>query len=182
LSGARSALRTATADEHARLDGLFERFDLSDRADYARFLTAHAAALPAVEQALDAAGMGQLMPDWSARRRTPLLLGDLADMGLPAPATLPQPVLPDAAACWGAAYVVEGSRLGGALLARSVAAELPRAYLGAAQPKGAWRDFLVQLEAALDTEEKLADATTSARATFRLFETAGSRQMERLAG
>jgi len=179
---ARAALRAATAEDHARLDGLFERFDLGDRDGYGRFLAAHAAAVPPIEQALDTAGMARLLPDWTSRRRSAAVRADLAALGLAVPPPLAAPLLADDAACWGTAYVIEGSRLGGALLARSVGNGLPRAYLAAPQPKGAWRDFLTRLEVALDSEGRLADATAAARATFAIFEAAGRLEMERIDG
>lgn len=80
------------------------------------------------------------------------------------------------AAHWGAAYVVEGSRLGGQVLARRVAPSLPCAYLSAAQPSGAWRVFL----GAMDTAAVAGGgdwhqaALLSARRTFGLFAAAAA--------
>jgi heme oxygenase len=173
MKGARLAIRAGTADDHARLDGLFERFDLGDRDDYGRFLAAHARALPAVEQALDAAGADALIPDWADRRRSALIAADLTALGIAPPPVASFPPLAGDAECWGTAYVVEGSRLGGALLARRVAAGLPRAYLGAAQPKGAWARFVAAMDAALATDDEVARATAAARNTFSLFAAAG---------
>ncbi len=182
MNGARARLRAATAADHDRLDGLFGRFDLGDAGDYGQFLAAHASAIGAVEAALDGAGMTRLLPDWPSRRRGALVLADLAALGVPAVAALPPPAIADDAAAWGAAYVVEGSRLGGALLARQVAAGLPASYLAAPQPKGAWREFLVALDAAIVSEEQYVRATAGACATFDLFEAAVRLQLERGGG
>lgn len=178
MNAARSLLREATGADHERLDALFAHFDLADPAAYGHFLAAHAAAVSAVEPALDAAGMARLIPDWPARRRAALIRADLDALGIEPPVPLAPPVLAGDAAAWGAAYVIEGSRLGGAFLARQVGAGLPTAYLAAPQAKGAWRTFLQALDEALVSERQCAGATAAARATFEIFEAAGRRQLE----
>lgn len=177
-NAARAALRSATGPDHERLDGLFERFDLSDANAYRAFLTAHAMALPAVERALDEAGFADLLPDWPDRRRGAALSNDLAAIDAPVPEPLPFPSPQSSAGQWGAAYVVEGSRLGGAMLAKRVGEGLPRSYLGTPQAPGAWRNFLESLDKHLTSAEDIAEATARARAVFALFEAAGRQQME----
>ena len=172
---ARAALRAGTAADHERLDDLFGRLRLDAPQDYRAFLSAHAMALTAIEQALDAADFAAMLDDWPQRRRADALAADLAAIGAPVPAPLPAPALATPAARWGAAYVVEGSRLGGALLARSVPEGLPKSYLGSVQPPGMWRKFLEKLDKALPLPQDIAQATESARATFGLFEQAGLR-------
>jgi heme oxygenase len=176
--GAHAALRAATRAEHERLDTMMGGFDLADRAGYRSFLAAHAMALPAVEAALDRAGFADRFGDWPERRRATALADDLAALGDAMPAPLDPPVLTQAAAQWGAAYVVEGSRLGGKFLARQVGEGLPISYLGAAQPSGAWRQFLGGLDGALTTPQDIATAQAAARAVFAMFETAAARQMD----
>lgn len=173
MNEARAALRKGTAADHERLDVLFGGFRLGDPQDYRAFLTAHAMALTAVERALDAAGFGDTLDDWPQRKRGDAIAADLAAIGEPSPTPLPATSLDTPAAQWGAAYVIEGSRLGGALLARSVPEDLPKSYLGSAQPPGSWRKFLDKLDKALPLPRDIADATESARATFGLFEQAG---------
>ena len=180
MSGGRTALRDATAPDHARLDAVFDRFDLADARSYGGFLSAHAAALLAVEPQLDAHGIAALIPDWPERRRGELIRADLASLGLEVPAPLAAPELASEAALWGAAYVVEGSRLGGAVLARHVGPGLPTAYLAAAQPKGAWRAFIAMLDAAVADDDRLTEAAAGAHATFALFEAAGLHYLNQL--
>lgn len=93
-------------------------------------------ALTAVEQALDDAGFADALDDWPERKRAGAVAADLAAIGEAPPPPLAAPPLDTPAARWGAAYVVEGSRLGGALLARSVPDNLPKSYLGSTQPPG----------------------------------------------
>jgi heme oxygenase len=173
VADARAALRRDTAADHERLDALFGRFRLDDLADYHAFLTAHAMALPAVEQALDAAGFAALLDDWPTRRRASAIAADLSALGQAVPPPLAAPALETPAARWGAAYVVEGSRLGGAMLARGVSEGLPKSYLGTPQAPGAWRHFLQRLDEEVRSAEEIAEATEAARATFALFEQAG---------
>ena len=165
----RAALRHGTALDHERLDALFGGFRLGDPADYRAFLTAHAMALPAIEQALDTAGFADQLDDWPRRRRSDAVVADLAALGAPVPTPFAAPLLATPAAQWGAAYVVEGSRLGGALLARSVPEDLPRSYLGTPQAPGAWRMFLDSLDKHVRLPQDIAQATETARAVFGMF-------------
>lgn len=84
--------------------------------------------------------------------RTPLLAADLAALGLTMPDAPASPAA-DLAAAWGALYVVEGSRLGGAMLARQVPAKWPSAYLGAVHPPGGWRAIRAAIDDAAAGED-----------------------------
>lgn len=140
---ASAVLRETTRAAHERVDAAFARFDLADRDRYAAMLVAHARALPAAEAAM--AGDATL-PDW--RPRTPLLVADLSDLDRDPPPVLPLTVPGGQAGLAGLAYVVEGSRLGGVLLARQVGEGLPCRYLSAAHRKGEWRALLGWLDRA----------------------------------
>jgi heme oxygenase (biliverdin-IX-beta and delta-forming) len=163
---ARTALRAATAAKHDAVDAAFGGFDLTDPASYARFLTAHARALPAVEAALASC---DTIPAFAPR--TELLRADLLALGLDMPAPLPLAPPENEAAAFGALYVIEGSRLGGGMLAKQVPDALPRAYLSAVHQPGGWRAF----GEVLDRAEKAGGpgwidrATAAAEATFDLY-------------
>ncbi|GAA0671222.1 heme oxygenase [Sphingomonas insulae] len=161
------ALRAATASDHDAVDAAFGSFALDDAAGYRRFLVAHGRALPTVEAMLDRAGDDDL-PAW--RPRSALLARDLAALGLAMPVPLAL-ALTDGPALWGALYVIEGSRLGGQLLARSVPAALPSAYLSARHLPGEWRALLAAIEArAAASDDAWRDAAVAgARATFALY-------------
>jgi len=165
---ARFALRSATSDDHERLDALFSRFDLTDRAGYGDFLRAQAGAFPGVEAALDAAGAGDLLPDWKARRRAEALESDLTAMGLTAPVAVPAPAFVTEAEVLGGAYVLEGSRLGGAMLIRSVPDDLPRSFLSPGNP-AAWRAFVAVLDQRLSSPASVDAAIMAATAVFEVF-------------
>lgn len=92
--------------------------------------------------------------DWSSRRR--FLEQDLAKLSWPAGSDQSCPAirLSDAEA-WGAQYVVEGSRLGGAVLARQIHPDWPSEYLEKAPDERPWQDFC----AALDNEWAMREDT-----------------------
>lgn len=164
---ARQALRNATMASHDRVDDLFSGFSLVDRASYTTFLKAHARALAPLEAIAR-----------PAAPRLPLLAEDLAALG----ESLPVPVdTPDQAGegfRWGALYALEGSRLGGAMLARRVAADLPRAYLSAVHEKGGWVAFQQQLDVQADQggDAWIDGAVRGAEAAFALFEAAAQQE------
>ncbi len=76
-SSRRNSLRGATDHLHRDLDRLTSAFNLADVAHYRRFLQANAAALIAIEQLLENAGVAQLLPDWPERSRRAAILADL---------------------------------------------------------------------------------------------------------
>jgi heme oxygenase len=166
-------LRAATRAAHDLVDAAFGDFDLTDRGAYRRFLVAHARALPTAEDAIAALPFARTLPP-----RTALLARDLADLGESMPPRLMLDPLDDAGS-WGALYVVEGSRLGGVMLARSVGADLPSRYLAAAHGPGQWRAIRDAIDAAgahasLEWHDSLV---AGAAATFDLYARA-ARQAE----
>lgn len=158
-------LRRDTAADHDRVDALFGALRLDRRRDYVRFLGAHARALPAVEAVLAA---DPTLPPW--RSRTAQLAADLAALGQAMPA-MAAFGMEDHPARWGALYVVEGSRLGGQVLARSVPAAFPAAYLGAVHRQGEWRALLTAIDGRAQAEGPAWQqaALDGARHTFALY-------------
>lgn len=171
---ARQALRTATAGDHERVDRAFSGFDLTDRDSYAAFLKAQAAAFLPVEAAIEAAHPERLLPDWPGRRRADLLRADLAALGVAPPDLVSAPCIAGPEETFGAIYVLEGSRLGGRMLARSVPADLPRRFIGASDPPQ-WRNLIEMLDFILISEDQRQAAIRAARLVFRLFEDSARR-------
>lgn len=165
---ARSVLRTATASAHDRVDQAFGAFDLSDPDDYRAFLIAQAGPLLSAEAAIDAFDPVALLPDWPERRRAPLIRGDLADFNAPAPQLEPFHVHSDAAAL-GVIYVLEGSRLGGALLARNVPMDLPARFIRCAPAPKRWQGLIEVLDDNLVTPHQREVAADAACEVFDLF-------------
>ncbi|RIV86773.1 biliverdin-producing heme oxygenase [Aurantiacibacter zhengii] len=172
MHGFRFRLRESTRDEHDATERAFGRFDLATPKGYGHFLLAHAGALAALEPMLHRAGwtgwtsrMGHLQAD----------LGDLEIQAAPCPQENP-PQLPTDAHVWGAQYVLEGSRLGGAVLARTIPAGSPARYLSGAESgrpgsTRPWQEFCLALdEVAKDQGEPWEDdVEQGARTTFALF-------------
>jgi heme oxygenase len=147
MNDLRSFLRAETRELHEELDSLIGHFESLD--DYERFLVGSYRHRAPAEAAIaaDAHGLG-----FGPRRLVPELRQDLADLGLPVPATEPLDLSKDIACLLGAAYVVEGSALGARVLVKSAAALGMDAAHGArylAAQAGSitpWRALLVRLE------------------------------------
>ncbi|PZM13994.1 biliverdin-producing heme oxygenase [Rhizobium tubonense] len=172
----RNGLRAGTGDCHSVVDRLFGGFDLADPRQYGAFLLAHARAIPAVEQALEQGGIASLLPDWADRRRSDMLAADLATLGLKAPRSLDVVAFAADDELWGAAYVLEGSKLGGAILAKRVPESLPSAYIRHQGPKGAMKAFMERLDGANIIDEDRAIA--AARSIFDHFRRAAELELE----
>ena len=115
------------------------------------------------------------LPDLPWMRRAGLLAADLTALGATPPADA-GPALPAGgtrAEALGAAYVLEGSRHGGAVLARRLRRHGDPAVAGACRffagtggaPDVAWGDFRARLDAALAPDD-LPQAVAAARAVF----------------
>lgn len=169
------ALRAATRSLHEQLDRSLPlaRPDAA-LADYATHLTV----LRDWQRAL-APWLSRAITDPGA---LVLLEEDLSDCPAPAHALDPMP-LPDLLAlhqvddgrdgfCWGIAYVVEGSRLGGQVLYRRLSQQLaphPLRYLGQRGRAGvSWPDILACLRTHLKAGPELESACNGAVAAFEL--------------
>lgn len=175
---ARSTLRTATADAHERVDDIFSRFRLTEAAGYRAFLRATASAHLRVEAGLEAAGAARLIHDWPERRRSHLIRSDLAALDTGAGRDEPPVAFAGDAQLLGGVYVLEGSRLGGALLRRQVPHGLPQAFLGAPSPPGSWRKLSEFLDRHLADRQRLTEAIHAAHQVFTCFAAAGLAELE----
>lgn len=172
---ARLQLRAATAGGHRAAEKALGVDAPLSTACYRRLLAVfHGLFLP-IEEILAghrAAGVG-----WVLEPRAHRAAADLRALGtgLEALAAMPRcAVAPPApgsvgdAQAWGYAYVVEGAALGGEVLARRVAAELPdapRSFL-AGRDSARWPAFLRTLEIALPPGPARDDAAAAARSVF----------------
>ncbi|HEX5516292.1 MAG TPA: biliverdin-producing heme oxygenase, partial [Pseudolabrys sp.] len=109
------------------------------------------------------------------------LISDLYCLKVHIPEPCPVPKVITAAAIWGQTYVLEGSRLGGQMLKRSLSSESPQAFLGHAIKRGAWRALLDRIDQALADPADRATAVDAARATFAVFEKAANKAKARTA-
>ena len=143
-------LRRETRAWHESVELAFDRFDLGRPEGLDGFVLAQASAILSLEDALDAAGVQRLLPDWPDRRRGSALAADLAERGL-VPSGVLAPKFANPGRMLGAVYVLEGSRLGGRVLARRIDAchggRHPR-FLSHDPGPGAWPRFLAVLDTA----------------------------------
>ncbi len=152
------------------MDAAFSRYDVSILEGYGRFLAAQSRVFGPIESALEAAGIEALVEDWPLRRRAARLTADLEDLGVSIgfPA-VSAPALSGPAAVLGALYVLEGSRMGGALLRRALPPGAPARFLADDDRAARWRVLMDLLDQRLADPQELDVAVTSARAVFHAF-------------
>jgi heme oxygenase len=163
-------LRRETGPEHAELDRDIGPGVARSRESYARFLSSSFVAVTALEDAVQRA----LGADHPVERGA-LLRADLEALGVvvPQPGIMVGPL--QEAAALGTAYVLEGSALGGIMLAKSVheslGSDVSARYLTlhGAGTATRWRWFLEKLEAFGARSDEDAHASAS-RAAVRSFE------------
>jgi heme oxygenase len=168
-------LRDATIEHHAAVERAMQPERLGEHAHYVQVLRVFAAFHVVWDDAV-ARALPPHLGDWIRRRsRAPWLLRDLHY--LRAGADLPAPDCPrfdNAAAALGSVYVMEGSALGGRVIAASLAASGLTPTTGAAYFNGwgastgsMWKEFRQLLERELDGEEAaIASACRAACLTF----------------
>ena len=174
-----TALRHASAASHEELESLLRLDADVALARYRRILIGFDRFLAAWEPAMQAALPEGRRAWFIARSRRRFLADDFDALGLQAvPADrepVPLPALGSVAACFGSLYVIEGSALGGQVIARRLAARFGGASgRGAAyfhgwgdDTGGMWREFRELLDAELGTDPThVAAACTAAVQTF----------------
>lgn len=165
-------LRAATRAQHAALDLALGAELARSTAAYARFLRASLAAAAPVEAAVERV----LGPEFPALRSTALHADLTALAAGPSPAVATFSIASEAEGI-GAAYVIEGSALGGLVLAGKVRAALgvdaPVRYLQlrGAETAARWRWFLQRLRDvdARWSEALVASATAAASRAFSVY-------------
>lgn len=174
-----AALRRTTASHHRDLEALLPLGPVLSLESYVRVIQGFDAFLSAWEPRVAAALPGRLRP-WLARRsRWPMARRDLHRLGV-APAAssdrhLRRLQLPGNAAAFGSLYVLEGSALGGQVIAPRLDRQLNlQADTGAAYFAGwgahtgaMWREFREKLELEVGaSDEACMEACSAAVQTF----------------
>lgn len=164
-------LRARTSKAHDKVDAAFSAYCLDVKASYERFLLAHAHALIAAEGVLAPA---RELPVW--RPRADLLANDLRALGVEMPDPLTIVADSHPAYPWGVLYVLEGSRLGGRVLADRVPASFKANYLRAVHTPGEWRAFrsTFDAQATAGGDAWLKHAVIGAEACFDLYQRAAA--------
>lgn len=170
-------LRGETAEAHRALDASLDFSPAAlDRARYATFVLGTWMVVNGLEPALIALLGADALPALDRSRRD-TLVADLHALGVALPPAPAVPIPGTVAAAWGAAYVVEGSSLGGVVLARRVRDALGEPIARAAtgylrlrgdRTKAAWTAFQASLAAfdAQASHAERAEACACASATF----------------
>lgn len=158
-------LRARTRAAHERLEADVDvPHRWRDPDAYGVLLAGFRAAYAPLERAMDdSAGTPAALPDWAQRRgKTAWLDEDLAVLGAPAAAAADVPPLVTAEDVAGAAYVLEGATLGGAVVLRALDPALPHRFFTAYGPARGrrWRAFRSHLDSLheLDQEAVVASA------------------------
>jgi heme oxygenase (biliverdin-IX-beta and delta-forming) len=188
-SAMRWRLRTATATAHERMHA-HAGFGAAaagtiEAPDYRRLLMRlYGFHRPFEDVARSAVDVFQIDLDMSVRARSPLLLADLQTVGFDPHAAAILPLwrpsvrLVSKGSLLGALYVLEGSTLGGAQIARAlkdrVGNGLGKAllfFVGRGERQGAmWRELLEELESLREDDEEAMQAEDAAVTTFKAFE------------
>ena len=187
----RALLRRETAVPHAALDAMFAGMEEADDFDlYRRFVRMNHACHHALEPWLARSPLVDLLPGWPGWSRLAALDEDMACMNL-SPLASPviltgTPPLPEAV---GSAYVLEGSRLGAAVIRRRFTERgverlwpgLSLHYLDRSAAGDGIKVFMAELAAIEWSEAERARCVAAARATFDGFRQTATRAGERVA-
>jgi len=166
-------LKAVSAAAHERVDtGVMQAAPFATPAKYADFLRFQYRLHRRVETLYADPALQPLLPDLADRSRLAALEADFGDLGLVPPEAPPGPALGRAEAL-GWLYVVEGSNMGAAILAKEAAkigysSEHGARHL-AGHPEGRalhWRRFTAALDAAELTEDEERRIEAAATAAF----------------
>jgi len=172
----RARLRAATETSHDALDAKMAAMLDRGSSGYVEFLRVSAQAVLPLEEALKAAGVASILPDWRERSRGAALRADLAALGVIAPPAMAVRLPREEAYLLGVLYTLEGSRLGAKLLAGRVEAAADASmrnavqYLRHGEGRDFWQTFLVRLEASQAARDAPDRAIRGALATFAAFD------------
>lgn len=177
-------IKEETAERHRRIERRVTILDPNlGLGEYRRWLQRLLGFYEPVEQGLEPWARSFRI-DWAARRRTDLLRGDLARLGLGDDAVRALPrcrelaSVGDASEAWGRLYVLEGAALGGRIIARHLHQHLgldasngAAFYVGhGAMTEDMWRSFRQRIVADVRGHEAIARAIAAAQALFDAFD------------
>ena len=173
-------VRAATAENHKSLEEQLFPFinSIKTKEQYAQLLNAFYGYIFPVQEKITAFIDKEIVPDINERRNASFIADDLSSLQLPLANELSAdlPLIDDHASAMGALYVLEGSTLGGKIIAKTIAEKLGSAnalsfFKGYAAETGTmWKKFTQYLEHPANHANAERIAGTASE-TFRLFGT-----------
>jgi heme oxygenase len=189
-------LRTQTRPQHEALEEVARSEKLGNGElnpkEYHGLLTANYWAHRYLEEALENNfAVASFLPDWPERKKVNLLIEELKKIGKDPEAVWKNaplakaPQLQTEAQAWGTLYVMEGSTLGGAVIAKSLQKNndlttyMPPVFYGSygKQTGALWKEFRSKLEAAFTNPEAEQEAVKAAAQTFDFYADCFSKAM-----
>lgn len=170
-------IKKATRQLHAEAEAVVIRRlkGIRTRTDYLDLLTAFLQFFVSVEELTNRFITVDVLPDKQARRRSSLLIGELAG----ATQTIPEihflPAINDQAQAFGAMYVLEGSTLGGKIISRMMKENLTLQLstsdlfffnIYGDQTQEMWNTFTTQMNRLLISNPDIETAVAAAKDTF----------------
>lgn len=151
MTDIRDFLAAETNALHRLVDARASAFDLATEDGFHEFLAFMWQGCAAAEAALTRAGAAEIFEEWPRRVRAVHLDADLGGRMAKPAAKVP---IDGEAEVWGALYVLEGSRLGARMIARTTPLADRSAFFRITTKCRFWPEFLDRLRAA---DQRLAD-------------------------
>ncbi|MBQ4838987.1 biliverdin-producing heme oxygenase [Pseudoalteromonas luteoviolacea] len=172
-----SKLRTSTSSVHDQLDKkIMAQSPFDNKANYGQFLCYQYHLMKHVAALYQDAQLATIIPDLQARDRSAQLLADFQDLNMPQPAAIHMLSKLNAShyESLGWLYVIEGSKLGAAILAKE-AEKLglsdkygARFLAGSEVGRGShWRQFMQSIEKVELSEDQEQAMLAGAQAAFK---------------
>lgn len=170
----REYLRHRTISSHEHLDALISARISADLKGYADLLMIHAAIVPHLEMQLRDCPILADLPDRARRWRAERLRRDVKALGLRFPEQSILTFDGNGLAPIGLSYVLEGSRLGSALMARKytgrLGKDLPMAFLRHGERPPLWSSFVTWLDGRRWSATQLEEIVAAAQSLFEAYE------------
>jgi heme oxygenase (biliverdin-IX-beta and delta-forming) len=172
-SPAHDRLRSSTRHLHKLVDSRFDLNTISSAAAYSAFLLANWP-FASIETSLESAGIHHVLPDWDKRRRREALADDLRQFGIPPPSIRPLAIDPDLGTLLGWSYVLEGSRLGAAMILRTIERSGKQVALGThflrhGDGEHLWQGYKDALSEIDEDPPAISNACAGAKLAFHYF-------------
>ena len=173
-SHAHDTIRVHTRLLHDALDSRLALSNLASRTGYVNYLLINWACV-SIEEALESAGIDQVLLDWEQRRRRIALVKDLQTLGVRPPTYAALTIDSDIGSLLGWSYVLEGSRLGARVILQAVMTSLESditrstGFLRHGGGERLWESFKVEMAKINGDPAAIVKACAGATAAFACF-------------